>query len=118
MLCGMSTSGLGTDWLSAVELGRKIAAREISSREVTAHYLSRIEQVETRVSAFISRMEDALTAAERIDEQIATGKISSPLAGVPIAIKDVMCLEESPTTCGSRMLQEFRPLAGQGDPGS
>ncbi|MDX1927232.1 MAG: Asp-tRNA(Asn)/Glu-tRNA(Gln) amidotransferase subunit GatA, partial [Pirellulaceae bacterium] len=95
--------------LSAVELGRKIAARELSSREVAEHFLSRIT-AGAAVNAFIHvASENALSQAELADKQIAAGSLKGPLAGVPIAIKDVLCTVEAPTTCGSRILQNFQP---------
>jgi aspartyl-tRNA(Asn)/glutamyl-tRNA(Gln) amidotransferase subunit A len=95
--------------LSAVELGRKIAARELSSREVAEHFLSRIT-AGAAVNAFIHvASENALSQAELADNQIAAGALKGPLAGVPIAIKDVLCTLEAPTTCGSRILQNFKP---------
>lgn len=95
--------------LSAVELGRKIAARELSSREVAEHFLSRIT-AGAAVNAFIRvASENALSQAELADKQIAAGSLNGPLAGVPIAIKDVLCTVEAPTTCGSRILQNFQP---------
>jgi aspartyl-tRNA(Asn)/glutamyl-tRNA(Gln) amidotransferase subunit A len=94
--------------LSAVELGSKIAARELSSREVTEHFLSRISANAT-VNAFTHvATENALEQAASIDRQIADGALAGPLAGVPVAIKDVLCTLGSPTTCGSRMLQNFK----------
>lgn len=94
--------------LSAVELGRKIAARELSSREVTEHFLSRIAAGDKAVNAFTHNAgENALAAAESADKQLAAGSLAGPLAGVPVAIKDVLCTLGSPTTCGSRMLKNF-----------
>ncbi len=95
--------------LSAVELGRKIASRELSSREVTEHFLSRITAGDKAVNAFTyTAGERALADAEQADQQIADGRLAGPLAGVPVAIKDVLCTVGSPTTCGSRMLQNFK----------
>ncbi len=94
--------------LSAVELGRKIAARELSSREVTACFLSRIASGKA-VNAFTYVADDSVLAqAEAVDKQIANGSLSGALAGVPVAIKDVLCTLDAPTTCGSRMLQKFK----------
>jgi len=94
--------------LSAVELGRKIAARELSSHEVTEHFLSRMAAGKA-VNAFTHIAgESALDQAASADKRIAAGSLSGPLAGVPVAIKDVLCTLGSPTTCGSRMLQNFR----------
>ena len=95
--------------LSAVELGRKIASRELSSREVTEHFLSRMTAGDKAVNAFTyTAGELALADAEQADQQIADGRLAGPLAGVPVAIKDVLCTVGSPTTCGSRMLQNFK----------
>ena len=95
--------------LSAVELGRKIASRELSSREVTEHFLSRMTAGDKAVNAFTyTAGERALADAEQADQQIAAGRLAGPLAGVPVAIKDVLCTVGSPTTCGSRMLQNFK----------
>lgn len=95
--------------LSAVELGRKIASRELSSREVTEHFLSRMTAGDKAVNAFTyTAGERALADAEQADQQIADGRLAGPLAGVPVAIKDVLCTVGSPTTCGSRMLQNFK----------
>ncbi len=106
----MNTDGLARYGLSAVAIGRKIAARDLSSREVTAHLLTFIEKFDPRIGAFVSRLEEAaLKSAEQVDKRVAAGECMSPLAGVPTAVKDVMCLEGWPTTCGSRMLQAYRP---------
>ncbi len=94
--------------LSAVELGRKIASRELSSHEVTEHFLSRIA-ADKAVNAFTHiASESALIQAESADKAIAAGSLAGPLAGVPVAIKDVLCTLDSPTTCGSKMLQNFK----------
>jgi aspartyl-tRNA(Asn)/glutamyl-tRNA(Gln) amidotransferase subunit A len=99
---------MNIEQLSAVEISSKIASREISSRAVTEDFLSRISQLDTKVNAFthVAR-EAALAAAAEVDSQIAAGKKLGPLAGVPVAIKDVLCTPDMPTTCGSRMLQNF-----------
>lgn len=98
------------DELSAVEIGRLIAARELSSRQVTAHFLDKIAEGNERINAFVHLDADAaLKLAEQTDRRMVAGELTSPLAGVPIAIKDILCERGVPTTCGSRMLQSFRP---------
>jgi aspartyl-tRNA(Asn)/glutamyl-tRNA(Gln) amidotransferase subunit A len=96
---------------SAVELGRRIAARELSSVEVCRHYLNRIDQMNAGINAFVHVDVDAvMRQAELVDSRLAAGEyIHAPLAGVPVAIKDILCELDVPTTCGSRMLRDFRP---------
>ncbi len=96
--------------LSALEIGRQIAAREISSRDVTAYFLQRIEAANPQLNAFVHvDAERSLKLAQQADQRIAAGELQSPLAGVPVAIKDILCERDVPTTCGSRMLESFKP---------
>ncbi|QDV27922.1 Asp-tRNA(Asn)/Glu-tRNA(Gln) amidotransferase subunit GatA [Aureliella helgolandensis] len=96
--------------LSAVELGRKIAAREISSREATTYFLDRVDFLDARVNAFVHvGRESALALSDQVDQALSSGQVASPLAGVPVALKDVLCTDSMPTTCGSRMLEKFQP---------
>ncbi|MGD9496934.1 MAG: Asp-tRNA(Asn)/Glu-tRNA(Gln) amidotransferase subunit GatA [Armatimonadota bacterium] len=96
--------------LSAHELSERLASREISAVEVTETYFARIDEVEGRVDAFLELTRDqALEQARQVDDFRAGGEKLGPLAGVPIAIKDVLCTRGIPTTCGSRILQGFHP---------
>lgn len=96
--------------LSAVEIGRLIAAQQLTSRQVTAHFLERIAAGNERINAFVHwDGEAALELAAQIDRRLAARELTSPLAGVPVALKDILCERGVPTTCGSRMLQSFRP---------
>ncbi|MCA9129004.1 MAG: Asp-tRNA(Asn)/Glu-tRNA(Gln) amidotransferase subunit GatA [Planctomycetales bacterium] len=96
--------------LSAVELGRRIAARELSSREVTLYFLDRANRLDGELNAFIHiDSEEGLRLAESADNAISHGDVASPLAGVPVAIKDVLCTSSMPTTCGSKMLEHYQP---------
>ena len=82
---------------------------EISSRELTQSCLERIDAVEERVKAFVTvTRETALNQAYQADARLASPTFS-PLTGVPMQIKDVMCTRGIPTTCSSRMLEHFVP---------
>jgi aspartyl-tRNA(Asn)/glutamyl-tRNA(Gln) amidotransferase subunit A len=94
----------------AATLAGAIAAGEVSSEEVTRAHLERIQAVDDRVHAFLHVMpEDALAAARAIDGRRAAGEPLGPLAGVPLALKDVLAMSGVPTTCGSRILEGWRP---------
>jgi aspartyl-tRNA(Asn)/glutamyl-tRNA(Gln) amidotransferase subunit A len=92
--------------LPAAELGARIAARELSAVEVARAHLDRIAAVDERVHAFLHVDADgALAQARRVD----AGEVSGPLAGVPLALKDVIVTRDLPTTAGSRILDGWRP---------
>jgi aspartyl-tRNA(Asn)/glutamyl-tRNA(Gln) amidotransferase subunit A len=96
--------------LTAAELGRAIAAGEVSAVEATQAHLDRIAAVDPSVHAFLHIDADgALRAAETVDAARAAGETLGPLAGVPVAVKDVMTTRGLPTTCGSRILEGWRP---------
>jgi aspartyl-tRNA(Asn)/glutamyl-tRNA(Gln) amidotransferase subunit A len=95
---------------TAVDLAAKIKSRELSSVEVTRAHLQRIEEVDPAVHAFLYiDSERALHAAMRIDAKIANGEQVGPLAGVPLALKDVLTYAGAPTTCGSKILAGWIP---------
>ena len=98
------------NWLSIQEAHSQLTSRQISSVELTQACLDRIEAVENRVQSFLTLTpETALAQAEAADRMLAAGE-GGPLTGVPVQIKDVMCTEGVPTTCGSRMLEDFVPV--------
>ncbi|MEU4803584.1 Asp-tRNA(Asn)/Glu-tRNA(Gln) amidotransferase subunit GatA [Actinosynnema sp. NPDC023587] len=95
---------------TAAELAAKVASREVSATEVTQAHLDRIGEVDGAVHAFLHVDTDgALKAAKRVDDDIAAGRPVGPLAGVPLALKDVFTTEGVPTTCGSAMLRTWTP---------
>ena len=95
---------------NASTLAAAIADGEVSAVEVTKAHLDRIAEVDDRVHAFLHVMtEDALGQAAAVDAARASGATLGPLAGVPIAIKDVLATAGHPTTCGSRILEGWRP---------
>ena len=100
--------------LSAVELGKKIAAGEISSVDATKAYLDKIGAADKDINAYITvDIEGALKAAVEADKRIAAkkaaGEAIGPFEGVPVAIKDNMCIEGMLTTCASHILDGFKP---------
>ena len=96
--------------LTAVELGKKIKAKEISVTEATQAYLDQIEKVENDVHSYVTiDKEGALKRAGEVQKMIDDGTLLSPLAGVPVAIKDNMCMKGMRTTCSSKILGNFVP---------
>ncbi|BCY14625.1 glutamyl-tRNA(Gln) amidotransferase subunit A [Actinoplanes sp. L3-i22] len=92
--------------LSAASLSKLISAKEVSAVEVTTAHLDRIDAVDERVHAFLHvDREGALDAARRVD----AGEITGPLAGVPIAVKDVVTTKGVPTTAASKILEGWKP---------
>jgi aspartyl-tRNA(Asn)/glutamyl-tRNA(Gln) amidotransferase subunit A len=96
--------------MSAVALAAAIAAGEVSALEVTDAHLARIERTEEQVHAFIHVAKNgAREAARAVDRRRAAGEALGSLAGVPLALKDVFTTVDMPTTCGSAMLDGWRP---------
>ena len=92
--------------LGAAETARAIAAKQVSAVEVAQAHLDRIAAVDDRVHAFLHVDADgALAQARRVD----AGEISGPLAGVPLALKDIVVSAGLPTTAGSRILEGWVP---------
>jgi aspartyl-tRNA(Asn)/glutamyl-tRNA(Gln) amidotransferase subunit A len=95
---------------TAHELLQLMNKGDFNAAQVTTAFLQAIRDRDHRVQAFLSVDEsDALAQAVAVDQKRKSGKPMGRLAGVPIAIKDVLCTKGQPTTCGSKMLQNFVP---------
>ncbi|WP_261164108.1 Asp-tRNA(Asn)/Glu-tRNA(Gln) amidotransferase subunit GatA [Microbacterium sp. Marseille-Q6965] len=93
--------------MSAAELAAHLADGELSSVEATQAHLDRIAAVDGRVNAFLHVSDRALEVARSVDERRAAGEELPPLAGVPLAIKDVLVTTDMPSTSGSKILEGY-----------
>lgn len=102
---------MGLMELTAVELGKKIKAGEVTVKQAVEAVYTQIEKVEKDVNAYVTVLnkEEVLKKAEQVQKDIDLGKLDGPLAGVPVAIKDNMCTEGILTTCSSKILNNFKP---------
>jgi len=95
---------------SAATLASAIAEGEVSAVEVAQAHLDRITAVDDRVHAFLHiTTESAIAQAKAVDAKRASGDTLGPLAGVPLALKDILAMKGEPTTCGSKILEGWRP---------
>jgi aspartyl-tRNA(Asn)/glutamyl-tRNA(Gln) amidotransferase subunit A len=100
---------MSTDATSSVLLLAKLNAGELTSEELVRQYLERSARLK-RLNAFVHLDPDEVLAQARaLDVRRRSGEVLGRLAGIPVAIKDVLCVEGEPTSCGSRMLRGFRP---------
>jgi aspartyl-tRNA(Asn)/glutamyl-tRNA(Gln) amidotransferase subunit A len=96
--------------LTAAEMRRRVAGREVSCEELTRAHLDRLAAVEPAVGAVLATLEDrAVERAQAQDRALAAGGEAGALAGVPVVVKDVLDIADLPTTCGSRILEGYRP---------
>lgn len=91
--------------LTAADLATKLASKELSAEEATRAHLDRIAAVDGDVHAFLALNDNAITTAREIDARRASGDTLGELAGVPLAVKDVLVTTDMPTTSGSKILE-------------
>ncbi len=95
---------------SICELHQQLVNKERSAVEIVQEALNRIEQLEPKLNSFLCVTADqALARASQVDAKIAAGEEIGLLEGIPIGIKDNLCTRGIPTTCGSKILQNFVP---------
>lgn len=96
--------------LTAVELGRKIKAKEVTVREAVLAAYDKIDEKEAELNCYVTTTKEAaLAKADEVQAKIDAGELTGSLAGVPVAIKDNMCTKGVLTTCSSRILENFVP---------
>ncbi len=96
--------------LTAVQLGKKIKSGEVTSMEAVKAALGQIKALEPVLNSFVTIEEErALKEAEEVQKRIENGELTGPLAGVPVAVKDNICIEGMKTTCSSKILSGFVP---------
>lgn len=96
--------------LTAAELGKKIKEKEVSAAEAVRALLAQIRLLDGDINAYVTIDEEgALKRAREVQRLIDDGALKGPLAGVPVAIKDNMCIKGMRTTCSSKILDTFHP---------
>ena len=96
--------------LTAVQLGKKIKEKEVTCEEALTAVFAQIERQESSLHCYVTlEKEKALKQAREIQIKIDEGQLAGPLAGVPAAVKDNMCIEGMRTTCSSKILENFVP---------
>ena len=96
---------------TAVELGKKIKAGEVSVLEAANAAMDAIDALEDKFNCYVTVQERAAVQAkaEELQKKIDDGILTGPLAGVPVAVKDNMCTKGTRTTCSSKILENFEP---------
>lgn len=96
--------------MTALEIGEAIRSKRITAVDAASAVLESIEKTNGKINAYITvNRDEALKKAEEVQAKIDLGELTSPLAGVPIAVKDNICTKNLKTTCASKMLEGFVP---------
>lgn len=94
--------------LSAAEMKKLLEKKEVSSLEIVNSVIDRIEKTDKEINAYITyNFENAVNQAKAVDEKRARGEEVASLAGIPVAVKDNICVKNIKTTCASKMLENF-----------
>jgi len=97
--------------MTALEMGRQIKAKKLSCEEAVSVILGAIDSTNDKLNAYVSvQKEQALTAARSVQKKLDAGEELSPLAGVPVSIKDNILVKDAPATGGSKMLENYRAV--------
>lgn len=94
---------------TCTEIRDAVRAKKVSALEVTKHFADRISKLDPKINSFVSTNDKAEDAAKVVDAKLAKGEDPGPLAGVPMAIKDLLCTKGLKTTASSKMLSNFIP---------
>jgi len=94
---------------SIIQIRDAVRAKRVSAAEVASHFLSRVDKLDKKLNAFITVNPRVIEDAKELDARIAKGEDVGPMAGVPVAVKDLLCTEGLRTTAGSKILDNFIP---------
>ena len=93
--------------ISALEYVQEVKTGNISAEDFVAKTIERIHSIDDKLHAFLSINDEAVDQARNIDKKIKSGEKVGDCFGMPISIKDNICIKDSKTTCASKMLENF-----------